>query len=58
MGMVDSPNGNRSAKKGKKRQKRIGFHLDMTPMVDVAFLLLTFLQANLYDKNFLSPMQL
>ncbi|KUL32261.1 ExbD/TolR family protein [Chlorobium limicola] len=42
MGMVDSPNGNRSAKKGKKRQKRIGFHLDMTPMVDVAFLLLTF----------------
>ena len=42
MGMVDSPNGRRTNKKGKKRSKRIGFHLDMTPMVDVAFLLLTF----------------
>ncbi|ABL64661.1 ExbD/TolR family protein [Chlorobium phaeobacteroides] len=42
MGMVDSPN-ERRAKKGRKRiRKRIGFHLDMTPMVDVAFLLLTF----------------
>ncbi|KER09363.1 MAG: biopolymer transporter ExbD [[Candidatus Thermochlorobacteriaceae] bacterium GBChlB] len=31
------------AKKGKKRKtKRMGFSLDMTPMVDVAFLLLTF----------------
>ncbi|NTU97032.1 MAG: biopolymer transporter ExbD [Chlorobiaceae bacterium] len=42
MGIVDSPNGNHSRKKGKKGSKRIGFHLDMTPMVDVAFLLLTF----------------
>ncbi|MBM3162998.1 MAG: biopolymer transporter ExbD [Chlorobi bacterium] len=42
MGMVDSPNGNRSIKKGRRQKKRIGFHLDMTPMVDVAFLLLTF----------------
>ncbi|NTW81906.1 MAG: biopolymer transporter ExbD [Chlorobiaceae bacterium] len=42
MGIVDSPNGNRSLKKGKKHSKRIGFRLDMTPMVDVAFLLLTF----------------
>ena len=42
MGMVDSQNGRRSLKKGKRRTKRIGFHLDMTPMVDVAFLLLTF----------------
>lgn len=42
MGIVDSPNGNRSAKKGRRKQRRIGFHLDMTPMVDVAFLLLTF----------------
>jgi biopolymer transport protein ExbD len=33
----------RSHKKGKKkRMKRIGVRLDMTPMVDVAFLLLTF----------------
>jgi len=42
MGIVDSPNGQRGKKKGRRRSKRIGFHLDMTPMVDVAFLLLTF----------------
>jgi biopolymer transport protein ExbD len=42
MGIVDSPNGRSSVKKGKRRSKRLGFHLDMTPMVDVAFLLLTF----------------
>ncbi len=42
MGIVDSPSGRRSQKKGRKHSKRIGFHLDMTPMVDVAFLLLTF----------------
>jgi biopolymer transport protein ExbD len=29
-------------KKGAKRKRRTGVHLDMTPMVDVAFLLLTF----------------
>jgi biopolymer transport protein ExbD len=41
MGMVDSPE--RSSRNGKTRQrKRLGFHIDMTPMVDVAFLLLTF----------------
>lgn len=32
----------RSHGKGKKRKRRIGIRLDMTPMVDVAFLLLTF----------------
>ena len=42
MGIVDSQSGPRSAKKGRRHSKRIGFHLDMTPMVDVAFLLLTF----------------
>ena len=42
MGIVDSPGGRRTSKKGRRRSKRIGFHLDMTPMVDVAFLLLTF----------------
>jgi biopolymer transport protein ExbD len=42
MGMVDAPNGRRGPKKGGRKRKRIGFHLDMTPMVDVAFLLLTF----------------
>ena len=34
------------AKRGKhskrKKKKRIGFHLDMTPLVDITFLLLTF----------------
>jgi biopolymer transport protein ExbD len=29
-------------KKGKKHKKRVGVRMDMTPMVDVAFLLLTF----------------
>ncbi|KAB2881339.1 biopolymer transporter ExbD [bacterium] len=32
----------RSHGKGKKRKRRLGVRLDMTPMVDVAFLLLTF----------------
>jgi len=27
---------------GRKKKKRIGVRIDMTPMVDVAFLLLTF----------------
>ncbi len=40
MGMVDTPE--RRGRKGGRKRKRIGFHLDMTPMVDVAFLLLTF----------------
>ena len=42
MGIVDSPNGHSRKKKGRRQSKRIGFRLDMTPMVDVAFLLLTF----------------
>ena len=42
MGIIDSPGGRSARKKGRRRSKRIGFHLDMTPMVDVAFLLLTF----------------
>jgi len=38
-----APTGGR-AKKGKKRKasKRLGIRMDMTPMVDIAFLLLTF----------------
>jgi biopolymer transport protein ExbD len=34
----------RESKKGKKRKKgrRLGIRIDMTPLVDVAFLLLTF----------------
>jgi len=42
MGLVDSPNGEGRSRKAKQKRKRIGFHIDMTPMVDVAFLLLTF----------------
>ena len=42
MGMVDTPGDERGRKAGGRKKKRIGFHLDMTPMVDVAFLLLTF----------------
>lgn len=42
-GGVGAPAGGR-AKKGKKRRKtkRLGIGIDMTPMVDIAFLLLTF----------------
>lgn len=36
------PAGGGRGKKGKKKRKRLGIALDMTPMVDVAFLLLTF----------------
>jgi biopolymer transport protein ExbD len=43
MGSVDLGGGGRSHKKGgAKKPKRVGFKLDMTPLVDVAFLLLTF----------------
>ncbi len=42
-GGVAAPESQSSRKKGKKKKtKRVGFSLDMTPMVDVAFLLLTF----------------
>lgn len=44
MGAVDAPQKSSSrGRKGKRRKtRRISFRLDMTPMVDVAFLLLTF----------------
>jgi biopolymer transport protein ExbD len=44
MGAVDIGGGKeRGKKKGKKRKKRrVGVRIDMTPMVDVAFLLLIF----------------
>ena len=43
MGAVDSPEPKEKAGKGKKRPKhRVGVRVDMTPMVDVAFLLLIF----------------
>ena len=32
----------RGNNKNRKKKKRVGFHLDMTPLVDITFLLLTF----------------
>jgi len=43
MGMVDTSGPRGAARKGKKKKKRrIGVKIDNTPMVDIAFLLLTF----------------
>src|SRR2546422_6495200 len=43
MGAVDTPESGVKHKKGRRRKpKRIGIKIDMTPMVDVAFLLLIF----------------
>ena len=43
MGAVDTPeSGVKHKKGGRRKPKRIGIKIDMTPMVDVAFLLLIF----------------
>lgn len=43
MGAVDLGGGKeRGPKKGKRKKKRIAIKIDMTPMVDIAFLLLIF----------------
>ena len=45
MGAVDTPQPSRSKKKGAgfhRPKRRIGIRIDMTPMVDIAFLLLIF----------------
>ena len=45
MGAVDTPQPRSSGKKGKghhRPKRRVGVRVDMTPMVDVAFLLLIF----------------
>ena len=44
MGMVDTsgPRGAAKKKRKKKKKRRIGIKIDNTPMVDIAFLLLTF----------------
>ncbi len=43
MSGVDTPDAGGSHRKGKKKKtKRLSVRIDMTPMVDVAFLLLTF----------------
>jgi biopolymer transport protein ExbD len=41
-----------SKAKKRKKKKRLGFHLDMTPLVDVAFLLLTFF---MYTTSLITP---
>jgi biopolymer transport protein ExbD len=42
MGAVDVPETGGGGKGGKKKKRRINIRLDMTPMVDIAFLLLIF----------------
>jgi len=42
MGAVDTPQKADAGGKGKKKKGRIGIRIDMTPMVDIAFLLLIF----------------
>jgi biopolymer transport protein ExbD len=42
MASFDAPERADAGSSKKRKRKRIGVHLDMTPMVDVAFLLLTF----------------
>jgi len=45
MGAVDTPERRTSKKKGfglQRKKRRVGIRIDMTPMVDVAFLLLIF----------------
>ena len=45
MGAVDAPQPRAHGKKGKgihRPKRRVGIRIDMTPMVDVAFLLLIF----------------
>jgi len=41
MGAIDAPSGG-SSRGGKKKKARVAIRIDMTPMVDVAFLLLIF----------------
>jgi len=54
MGAVDTPEGGVKHKKGgmrKRAPKRIGVKIDMTPMVDVAFLLLIFFMCTTQFKQ-------
>lgn len=42
MGMVDSPGPKRKAGPGARKKRRVALRIDMTPMVDIAFLLVIF----------------
>jgi len=42
MGALDAPSGSSRGPGGKKKKARVAIRIDMTPMVDVAFLLLIF----------------
>ncbi|MEI6091045.1 MAG: biopolymer transporter ExbD [bacterium] len=41
-GQLKAEHSKRGAESGRKRKKRVGFFVDLTPMVDINFLLLTF----------------
>ena len=41
-GALSAERTKRGAASKRKKMKRVGFHLDMTPLVDITFLLLTF----------------
>ena len=49
MGAVDTPSGG-SSRGGKKKKARVAIRIDMTPMVDIAFLLLIFYMATTQFK--------
>src|SRR2546427_7100153 len=54
MGAVDTPESGVKHKKGglrKRQPKRIGIKIDMTPMVDVAFLLLIFFMCTTVSRK-------
>ena len=42
MGMVDSAGPKKKAGPGAHKRRRVTMHIDMTPMVDIAFLLVIF----------------
>ena len=42
MGMVDSAGPKKKAGPGARKRRRVAMHIDMTPMVDIAFLLVIF----------------
>ena len=45
-GAVGDSGGTRKERQQKRKPKRMSIHIDMTPLVDIAFLLLTFFIKN------------